>query len=597
MVLRLYENWRMFKNKSYLKIGICLIVITAFIILLWHGIFKVQAKTNYTAYITGDVNFRSKPTTSYNEDGTTNIIGEIDLGETVTVVSNEIQGTHGCSKGFINIIYNNVSGYVCSTYVGLPDTDAYNRPWNTPKKAIVNGAKWISSGYISRGQFTSYLKKFNVNPNADSYLYNHQYQTNIAAPSSESVTTYNAYKNTGFLELPFVFNIPIFNNMGEKYDRPIGNLATVKALDEVVNTEFESTLDKEGFPESYKRILRYLHSIHPTWQFVAMQTNEDFNYAVEQERLAGAIDIKGLYPSEKPELVEGSRWFRPTSEAVAYYLDPRNFLTEKYIFQFEALNYSEKYTEELVQGVLNNTFMSGNDLVDNQSYKSIFVEAGKANDISPLYLASLARQELGTKGSVASSGAKFSYNGNDYQGVYNFFNIEARSGVYDGLLYATGGYCRICSNFIPVVNPDDSSSDEDKNNSNNELTSKEIIEKLGLVQYNSYLKGFKVSTTISSLKAQNLSVNYGSDNIVKTGMSVTFSDGVSYTAVIYGDLTGDGEINSADLLRLRQHLLGKSNLNGAYKEASDLTGDGLINSADLLKLRQYLLGQTNINQL
>ena len=38
-------------------------------------------------------------------------------------------------------------------------------------------------------------------------------------------------------------------------------------------------------------------------------------------------------------------------------------------------------------------------------------------------------------------------------------------------------------------------------------------------------------------------------------------------------------------------------LNGSYKEAADLTGDGQINSADLLKLRQYLLGQTNINQL
>ena len=35
----------------------------------------------------------------------------------------------------------------------------------------------------------------------------------------------------------------------------------------------------------------------------------------------------------------------------------------------------------------------------------------------------------------------------------------------------------------------------------------------------------------------------------------------------------------------------------AYLKAADLTGDGTVNSADLLKLRQYLLGQTNINQL
>ena len=78
---------------------------------------------------------------------------------------------------------------------------------------------------------------------------------------------------------------------------------------------------------------------------------------------------------------------------------------------------------------------------------------------------------------------------------------------------------------------------------------------------------------------------------------MTFNDGKTYTAIVYGDLTGDGLVNSADLLRLRQYLLATKDLTGAYKEAADLTSDGQINSADLLKLRQYLLGQTNINQL
>ena len=84
---------------------------------------------------------------------------------------------------------------------------------------------------------------------------------------------------------------------------------------------------------------------------------------------------------------------------------------------------------------------------------------------------------------------------------------------------------------------------------------------------------------------------------LKISNRITFNDGKSYTAIVYGDLTGDGLVNSADLLRLRQYLLSTKDLSGAYKEAADLTGDGIINSADLLKLRQYLLGQTNINQL
>ena len=581
------------------------------------GLSRVDAKTNYKAYTTGDVNFRREPNTNDNTaDGNINIITSIDANSTVTVVSDDIVGYTNCRSGWKQIVYNDTKGYICSAYLSeKPIEEKYDRPWNTPKKAIMGGAKWIGSGYISRGQFTSYLKKFNVNPKADSSLYNHQYQTNIAAPSSESVTTYNAYKNQGFLDLQFVFNIPIFNNMADRYDRYVGydklganrqikNLVdNIPVQDIVTDQEFENTLNNEGFPESYKRILRYLHTIHPNWQFKGMQTGEDFTYAVDREKWVGAIDMSDYY-DESRTIVEGSRWYVPTTAATAYYMDPRNFLTEKYIFQFEALNYDEKYTEELVQGVLNNTFMSGDSIIDKQSYKSIFVEAGKTYDMSPLYLASLARQELGTKGSIASTGEKFTYNGNEYQGIYNFFNIGANTGVYDGLMYATGGYCKICGDYVAPVTPDDSNNNNgnDNNKPSGDDTvivpsSKTIIDNLGLKEYGEYLKGFNIGATISSLKAKELSVTYSTDTVIATGTKVTFNDGKTYTAIVYGDLTGDGLVNSADLLRLRQYLLATKDLTGAYKEAADLTGDGQINSADLLKLRQYLLGQANINQL
>lgn len=65
---------------------------------------------------------------------------------------------------------------------------------------------------------------------------------------------------------------------------------------------------------------------------------------------------------------------------------------------------------------------------------------------------------------------------------------------------------------------------------------------------------------------------------------------IEYTNIVSGDPSGDGLINSADLLRLRQHLLNINTLSGVYFTAGDVNYDNTINSADLLRTRQHLLG-------
>ena len=221
------------------------------------------------------------------------------------------------------------------------------------------------------------------------------------------------------------------------------------------DSDFETYLTSQGFPESYKEPLRQLHAQYPTWHFIAYHTNLEWETVVNKESRLGfsLIDgsnlalrsvAKGAFDVATQTFIvyDGTNWYCANKATVAYYLDPRNFLNKYDIFQFLNLSFKESETPDEIQNLLKGTFMSGNDPVGGKAYKNIFYEAGQAAGVSPIYLASLARQEQGTSGSRAVTGESFTYNGKTYSGLYNFFNIGATSGADNwkkGLIYANGG--------------------------------------------------------------------------------------------------------------------------------------------------------------
>lgn len=580
-------------KKKYLKTYNKLLTLELVAGLSFTSIFSpmvVNAEETYVGRITSnDVRLRSKPTTA-KENGVSNIIAEVDENTIVTVLStNKISGS-GCSEGWYNVSYQNQNGYICSKYVSINGYDQYDRPWTTPKKAIVGGAKFIAKSYIARGQFTSYLKKFNVNPNSYYDMFNHQYMANLAAPSSEAKTSWSTYSKNGLSNLPLSFNIPIFNDMQEAYNRPTGNLVNVEKQSNVTDQAFEDYLNAQGFPESYKAPLRALHTIHPNWTFNAMNTGVSFGLAVSAEKNVSSIQGgSDLYDYSTGSAIQTeSGWYLANDATVAYYLDPRNFLTEKYILQFESLEKSSNYTRDVVQSILNNTFMSDLSVLDNQMYADIFVEAGNTANVSAVYLASLAIQESGRNIGSNTNGAAFDYEGVSYSGLYNFFNIGASSSASNpskaGLVYASGGTCTICStnSSAPTVT----------------LNLTNYVTAAGYKISNNFVNGFSVGQSADEIKNKlqngSISVNSGS-GLIATGTTITYN-GETLIAVVYGDLTGDGKINSADLLKMRQHLQGTSILTDAYFKAGALVNGSSINSADLLKIRQHLLGTKTISQ-
>ena len=570
----------------------------SFVILTLFSTFFIRmpfsSVKSFKAKVTGNaVALRDKPTTKNS-----NRLDSLNSGDIIEVLDDTKiydKDNNDCTDGWVKIRYDGKEGYFCSKYYTEDLSDQYLRPWNTPKKAIVGGALYIAKGYISKGQYTSYLKKYNVNPNGSYAIYTHLYQANIMAPKSEAYTSFLAYYKNNAMDLPFNFSIPVFENMGETNYKPSTGKtdANLDRIDNVEDQEFEKKLS--DFPDSYKPYLRALHKEHANWTFTAMKTNLDFTTAAINFRLTGAINstdskLTELDSKGKPVPTNESGWYYPNLEAVKYYMDPRNWLNETFVFMFENLSYIE-VDDKIVQSVLSrNAAIAEYDVIDNQSFVSIYKEAGKTASVNPVYLASLSVQEIKSDN---TSGSKFVYDGVEYEGLFNYYNIGAYSSASNplraGLVWASAGICTSCGTYNPSTTP--TSPAETK-----PVVEVGNIANVGGKANGSYVSGFSLGTTVESISSKDTNLSYSTTGVLKTGSTIKYKDGTTFTVVIFGDLSGDGIINSADLLKLRQHLLGTNQLSGAYLEAAKVTGNNNINSANLLKLRQHLLGTTNINQ-
>lgn len=176
------------------------------------------------------------------------------------------------------------------------------------------------------------------------------------------------------------------------------------------------------FPSSYQSALTALKTEHPNWIFVKMDTGLDWSSVIAAENTNTRSLISSTANIAWKNGSYDSSWSYPTDGILAYYMDPRNFLTDSYIFQFELLSYNATYhTQTAVQSMLNSSFMSGAIPDYGQAYAQVFTSIGQTLKVSPFHLASRVLQEQGTNGTSALISGTYS----GYEGLYNYFNIGA----------------------------------------------------------------------------------------------------------------------------------------------------------------------------
>lgn len=313
--------------------------------------------------------------------------------------------------------------------------------------------KTIGAYYVRKGPGTNYAKAYNGNStplNKNVTITKYALTDDKSTGCSTGVWFYVSQLDGKALNA-YICSVAI--KLNSDHTNPISNSEMAKMTD----AQFEQYLKNEGFPSSYWPKLKELHKKHPNWVFKGAATFKDWNSVVTDESEFG---MSTYYVNSSREKAgheayletkfskyydwsknmfynyDGS-FYLANRTAVAYFMDPRNFLSEDKIFMFEGLNYNESpKNTSLVTSILGVS-----------TYTTNIINAGKEFDISASHLASRIKQE-GTLGSsstkglgVKCNGLSYSANGTQFNGpLYNFYNIGATSSTtnaaLNGLCYA-----------------------------------------------------------------------------------------------------------------------------------------------------------------
>ncbi len=491
--------------------------------------------------------------------------------------------------------------------------EKYLIPWNTKERAITGGAKFIGSSYINLGQNSIYLQKFHVYDTQNGELFWHQYMTNVLAPYSESKLIYNGYAKSNLLDTPMSFVIPIYNNMPElPCTSPAISSNDFLSDNTKVYANVENTLNVRTGPSTSYEILT---SIKSGTQMTRIAKGKQKGELWDRVKLSNGIVgyVFQTYVKEVPDI---------EVERIELSLDKTT------------INKGEKIKLKID--------IYPSDAVD-KTLKFSSINTKVANVSSDGYI-------VGLSSGTAQITAKAS------NGITSSIDINVYSPVTDIILSAENCTIQVDSIFkiTATVLPEDANNkdisyksenediasvDENGNikgisegetniivsGEDNKVTKKikvTVIKKLaeGEIIFDESLKvngneitGLENSNNTVDKILNKIQTNYTieiydargnkieKNELVGTGSVIKIIDNgqtiIEYNVIMYGDIDGNGKINSVDLLVLQRHILEIKKLEGVFIKAGNIRKDGKNpTSVDCLLIQRHILGLQTIKQ-
>ncbi len=488
---------------------------------------------------------------------------------------------------YYNLFNIGASGNSYDEIIANALATAKSRGWTSIKASIKGGVDTLNA-YINAGQNTQYLNKFDVEPYGGTY--SRQYMQNIEAPKNEASRMYSCMVDAGLLNQSLNFIIPVFKNMpgtvsqspdgvGEIYPK---NIRVKEGHSDVMLRDEPSTNGKEvARIADSSVILLSVERLSNGWHKVVL-TDGTWGYLkFDTSYLEEIDDITNCYEQKTINADNVSMYAGPGSEQTV-------ITTLSFGQSITRIDNTGRYTfggttwDRILLADGRQGFVEKKYISDQDSSQLFTIRADGG-----LFLRSSASTSEDNKIRLLSDGTKVTRIGS--------YTVNGKEETVDGyywdyIITPDGAKGYVARNYLRDSNGNLPEAFTTKVEVEIKEENKEI-----LVTPNADIDDIKEKAG-SELYMERADGSYLENKVSKTGDKVWIND-VQYTVVKMGDCSGDGVINSADLLKIQKYLLKVIDMdeNSVYYVASDTTIDNSINSADLLKIQKYLLGVGEIN--
>lgn len=490
----------------------------------------------------------------------------------------------------------------------------YLIPWDTKAKAITGGAIFIGSSYINRGQNSIYTQKFHIIDDLGGSLFWHQYMTNVLAAYSESKLTFTGYRENNLIDEQINFIIPIYLDMPEiMIESPSIDPANYIQDNTRVTANVSTSLNVRSGPgTSYETITRVNSQERMTRISKGTGSGELWDRVILENGIIGYVF--DYYLQEEPKIaiskinMYSEKSIIDKNETIQLQVEifPNDAYGQKILFSSTNPDIAIVDEKGNVLGVGKGITTIVAKTEDESVYSSINIEV--YSPVNRLELKTY-RKSLQIGDSYKIEPIIYPDDANNKSIIYSSTDTNIAEVNEEGIITAISkGECNIVlitqeNEFEKTLTltvtqpiPKDKLKFDDGLRVNGDEISK-INDNKNTVQDLKNMIITEYEIQIENSKGQLLEENM----IVGTGAIINIVDNEdvlqTYKVILYGDVNGDGRINSVDLLVLQRHLLEIEMLQGLFYKAGNIYKNGSKpTSLDLLLIQRHILGIQRIEQ-